>query len=124
MYTSLWQTIYQYTTTNAAIRFLPVGITSAIAAPIFSVLVGKFPAKLIALSSLTFMFVATILLPFADQKTRYWSLVFPAFIIGSAATMGLYIVTRSVLFHLSVVQARPKVVGVTVWLSSKPHLRK
>jgi hypothetical protein len=98
MFTSLWQSIYHYSTINAAIRFLPVGVIAGLVAPFVSVLAGKIPAKRIALPSLFLMFVATLLLPFADQRARYWSLVFPAFVIGSGATMGLYIVTRFDLF--------------------------
>jgi hypothetical protein len=89
--------MYGYSAIIAAVRFLPVGIAAGFIPPIISKLATFTPAKRIILGSLTLTFIGTILLPFADQKNRYWSLVFPGFIIGTIGTMGVYIINRLVL---------------------------
>lgn len=40
--------------------------------------------------------IATILMPFAGGRDRYWQIVFPAFVIGSAGTMLVYTHTKYV----------------------------
>jgi nitrate/nitrite transporter NarK len=54
----------------------------------------KFQAKKIFLVLHVMMFIATILLPFADTRDRYWPLIFIAFVIGTMSAMGIYIGAR------------------------------
>ena len=85
-----FQTEYHWSTILTAIRFLPTGTFSA---PI-GMFGGSFPKYInIRYSILIGMgleLVATILLPFADTRERYWSLMFPAFIIGTIGTMTVF----------------------------------
>jgi nitrate/nitrite transporter NarK len=76
----------------AAVRFLPLGIVAGFVAPVVSKLAGRISTKRIILGSLLLLVISTLMLPFADQKSRYWSIVFPAFILGTSGAMGLYII--------------------------------
>jgi nitrate/nitrite transporter NarK len=44
--------------------------------------------------------IATLLLAFADRADRYWSFVFPGFVMGSTGAMLCYTHTKSVLSAL------------------------
>lgn len=50
------------------------------------VLQQKFEAKYILLWGLVLMVVGTTFFPFADNASRYWYIVFPGFMIGTAGT--------------------------------------
>ncbi|KAF8330309.1 major facilitator superfamily domain-containing protein [Cantharellus anzutake] len=103
-----FQTEYHWDTILTAIRFLPTGTFSA---PI-GVLGGMFPKYIdIRYSILIGMgmeLVATILLPFADTRERYWSLMFPAFIIGTIGTMTVFTQANIGVF----MNTPPRIAGV------------
>ncbi|KAH7334314.1 major facilitator superfamily domain-containing protein [Rhizoctonia solani] len=66
--------------------------------------------KLLILGGLVLAFIATILLPFSSRLSdRYWPLVFPAFIIGSAGTAVVF-----VLANISIFQTTPPAYAGTV----------
>ena len=44
---------------------------------------------------------ATLLLSFADRPARYWPLIFPAFVLGSAGAMLTYTHTNIAIFRAS-----------------------
>lgn len=46
------------------------------------------------------MLIATVLLVFADGPDKYWSFVFPAFVVGSAGANIVYTHTKYVWFFL------------------------
>jgi uncharacterized membrane protein len=48
--------------------------------------------KWMILGGLTFMLIATVMLPFSGN--RYWQLDFPAFIIGIAGTSLVFILAK------------------------------
>ncbi|KAF8756089.1 MFS general substrate transporter [Rhizoctonia solani] len=66
--------------------------------------------KLLIMGGLILAFIATIMLPFSSQlNDRYWPLVFPAFIIGSAGTAVVF-----VLANISIFQTTPPAYAGTV----------
>lgn len=51
--------------------------------------------KLLIMTGLILAFLATILLPFSARlHDRYWPLVFPAFIVGSAGTAVVFVLAK------------------------------
>lgn len=55
--------------------------------------------KWMIMGGLTFALIATVLLPFsAKLHDRYWPLDFPAFIIGTAGTSLVFVLTKYVDF--------------------------
>ncbi|GAB1522708.1 hypothetical protein RhiTH_005830 [Rhizoctonia solani] len=89
---------------------LPLGV---VAGPIM-VNGGRIAAigrpKLLIMGGLILAFIATIMLPFSSQlNDRYWPLVFPAFIIGSAGTAVVF-----VLANISIFQTTPPAYAGTV----------
>jgi hypothetical protein len=47
------------------------------------------------MSGLILAFIATLMLPFSSRLSdRYWPLVFPAFIIGSAGTACVFVLAK------------------------------
>ncbi|CAE6446291.1 unnamed protein product [Rhizoctonia solani] len=83
-----------------ALMPLPLGI---IAGPIM-INAGRISRigqpKWMILGGLTAAFIATILLPFSDRPhDRYWPLDFPAFIIGTAGTSIVFVLTNINIFR-------------------------
>ena len=48
---------------------------------------SKISAKWFIVLGETLVFIATLLLPFSCRENRYWPIVFPSFMIGSAGMM-------------------------------------
>jgi predicted MFS family arabinose efflux permease len=94
--TPWWQDKMHYTDVDTAVRFLPIGIPAGFAAPMVSKLLQKTPSKFIATGGLVFCIVGTVLFPFADQRDRYWSLLFPAMVLGTIGAQTLYVTARCV----------------------------
>ena len=57
-------------------------------------LADKISAKWLILFGEIMMFTGTMLFPFAGDRSHYWSLVFPGFVIGSAGTMLTFVHTK------------------------------
>ncbi|KAL5639305.1 hypothetical protein ACGC1H_006720 [Rhizoctonia solani] len=105
-----WQDYLDWSTIITGVKFLPLGV---VAGPIM-VSGGRIAAigrpKILILGGLIFAFIATILLPFSSRLSdRYWPLVFPAFIIGSAGTAVVF-----VLANISIFQTTPPEYAGTV----------
>lgn len=47
-------------------------------------LASKYGSKTMLLIGLSLMSISCILFPFGDSRQRYWPIVFPALVIGSA----------------------------------------
>ncbi|KAI0042429.1 MFS general substrate transporter [Auriscalpium vulgare] len=94
----LFQNVYQWGAIMTAVRFLPTGLFSgAIAGPS-----GSFPKyvspKWTILGGLVLDIISTIMLAFGDTRAKYWSIMFPAFIIGTLGNMVVYTNTNIALF--------------------------
>ena len=57
---------------------------------------SRFSPKYVLLSAQGLLVVATILLALADGPNKYWTYVFPAFVIGSCGAMLSYTHTKYV----------------------------
>ncbi|KAG8735157.1 hypothetical protein FRC10_010912 [Ceratobasidium sp. 414] len=105
-----WQDYLHWSTIVAGVKFLPLGV---VAGPIMiggGLIASLGRPKLLIVSGLTLAFLATILLPFSARLSdRYWPLVFPAFIVGSAGTAVVF-----VLANISIFQTTPPEYAGTV----------
>lgn len=95
VYTTLWQDIYGWSAISTAEHMIPIGVL-AFAMSFTGSLSRVINSKWIILFAESILIVATILLAFADSPGRYWSFVFPAFVLGSAGAMLTYTHTKYV----------------------------
>ncbi|KAG1745449.1 MFS general substrate transporter [Suillus paluster] len=98
VYVSLWQDIYQWSAMSSAVHMLPIGITAFL----FSFAnkwTGVISAKWLILLGALMMMAALVLFTFADGPDKYWPLVFPGFIIGSAGAMLIQMSANIAIFR-------------------------
>ncbi|KAL4244770.1 MFS transporter superfamily protein [Abortiporus biennis] len=107
-YTTLWQTVYHWSVISTALRMLPIG-AFCLFVSFSSGLTKKISPKYILLFAEILLMVATILEALADSPSKYWSFVFPAFIIGSSGAMLTY--THS---YIAIFRASPPAMAGTV----------
>jgi len=88
----LYEDVYHWSAIKTAVRFLPCGIVSGVVAA-YSPRLIAMGAKWSILLGVMLNLAATLLLPFADRRDRYWSLVFPSQFLGTSGSM--IIITNS-----------------------------
>ncbi|KAB5592439.1 MFS-type transporter [Ceratobasidium theobromae] len=98
-FSAYWQDYLGWSTLTTGLKFLPLG---AVAGPIM-VSAGRIARigrpKWMILGSLALALIATILLSFSDRlRDRYWPLVFPAFVIGTAGISVVFVLTNVCIF--------------------------
>ncbi|KAG2153646.1 MFS general substrate transporter [Suillus bovinus] len=109
-YVSLWQDIYGWSALSSAVHMLPIGITAFVFS--FSSRVkgiGAMNAKWLILCGALMMMTALVLFAFANGPDKYWSLVFPGFIIGSAGAM-----LTNISANIAIFRATPPSMAGTV----------
>jgi nitrate/nitrite transporter NarK len=79
---------------------IPVGITSAITGYVGSFRTSSLKHVLLAAQAL--LLISTVLLAFADSPDKYWTFVFPAFVVGSTGAMMTFTQAKSVICRLLV----------------------
>ncbi|KAG9110293.1 hypothetical protein FRC07_008204 [Ceratobasidium sp. 392] len=95
-----WQDILHWSSIITGVKFLPLGIVGG-----FIMINGGRIArlgrpKILILSGLTLSLAASLMLPFsAKLRDQYWPLVFPAFIIGTAGTAVVFVLTNIAFFR-------------------------
>ncbi|EMD35861.1 hypothetical protein CERSUDRAFT_53112, partial [Gelatoporia subvermispora B] len=99
-YTELWQSVYEWSVISSAIHFIPIGVI-AFAMSFTGTLSRIINPKWIILFAESMLIIATILLALADSPDKYWSYVFPAFILGSGGAMLAYSHTNIAIFRTS-----------------------
>ncbi|KAH9895729.1 MFS general substrate transporter [Cubamyces lactineus] len=100
IYTTLWQDIWRWTVISTAVHMIPIGVL-AFAMSFTGSLARVINPKWIILFAEGMCIVATVLLAFADRPERYWSFIFPAFVLGSAGAMLTYTHTNIAIFRTS-----------------------
>lgn len=95
----LFQETYHWSTVMTGVHFLPMGIVSTGVAAFCSNLVKYMNPKWSILGGSTLVWIATIILPFADTSAKYWSHLFPAFVIGTSGTMITYTNANIAIFQ-------------------------
>ncbi|CDO68542.1 hypothetical protein BN946_scf184998.g39 [Trametes cinnabarina] len=100
IYTTLWQDIWHWSAISTAVHMLPIGVL-AFSMSFTGSLSRVINPKWIVLLGESMCLVATVLLAFADQPDRYWSFIFPAFILGSGGSMLTYTHTNIAIFRTS-----------------------
>ncbi|KAH7905376.1 major facilitator superfamily domain-containing protein [Hygrophoropsis aurantiaca] len=109
MFTTLWQSVDQWSVISTAVHMLPLGIAGFIMSFTGS-LSRVFSPKWIILTGLSCMIVATTLIALGGgNPDQYWPYIFPAFSIGSAGSMLVYSHTNIAIF-----QAAPASMAGTV----------
>ncbi|KAM5541656.1 hypothetical protein V8D89_004846 [Ganoderma adspersum] len=100
LYTTVWQDVWKWSAISTAIHMLPIGVL-AFAMSFTGSLSRVINSKWIILSGEGMCSIATILFAFADSPERYWSFIFPAFVLGSAGAMLAYTHTNIAIFRTS-----------------------
>ncbi|KAI0357081.1 MFS general substrate transporter [Trametes cingulata] len=100
IYTTLWQDIWHWSVISTAVHMLPIGVL-AFAMSFTGSLSRVINPKWIILFGEGMCIIATVLLAFADSPSRYWSFIFPAFILGSGGAMLTYTHTNIAIFRTS-----------------------
>jgi len=73
---------------------LPIGLFAFPFMALSGVLQQKFDAKHILLGGLVLIVAGTVFFPFADSTSRYWSIAFPGFMLGTAGTTVVFATTK------------------------------
>jgi hypothetical protein len=74
----------------SAVHFLPTGVFSALVAGVASNFVKHVSPKWTILGGLTLDFIGSMIIPFANSSSKYWSHLFVAFTIGTVGNMIVY----------------------------------
>jgi MFS family permease len=97
VFTVLWQQVYGWSAISTAVHMIPSGVASFVIS--FSGgLSQRVRPKYLILGGLILVIGATVLLAFADGPDKYWPLVFPAFCIGSAGAMLVFVHVNVAIF--------------------------
>ncbi|KAI0791391.1 major facilitator superfamily domain-containing protein [Abortiporus biennis] len=97
-YTTLWQTVYGWSVISMALRMIPMGFFSLVVSFSGS-LTRIISPKWILMFAQVLLMVSTILEAFTDSPHKYWSFVFPAFILGTSGAMFTYTHTFIAIFR-------------------------
>ncbi|PPQ76872.1 hypothetical protein CVT24_008637 [Panaeolus cyanescens] len=92
LYSWLWETVYQWSTIETGVHFLPIAISGSaglFAAPFLLSL--KLPLKYINILGFTFMVTGTALLPFGNSAQLYWRFTFPGLTIAAFGVSIVYV---------------------------------
>ncbi|KAI0741438.1 major facilitator superfamily domain-containing protein [Daedaleopsis nitida] len=100
LYTIFWETAWHWSPISTATHLIPVGLL-AFAISFTGSLSRFINPKWIILFGEGMCIVATILFALADRPTRYWSYIFPGFILGGTGTMLTYTHTNIAIFRTS-----------------------
>ncbi|KAH7872214.1 MFS general substrate transporter [Lentinula edodes] len=103
-----YQEVFQWSTINVAIRFLPLGLMSFPVMGIASILQQKLPFTQVILIGDVLVLVGTSLFPFADSKEQFWRFAFPGFFIGTTGMTIVFATTNIAIFAVT----PPNVAGV------------
>ncbi|KAH7886565.1 MFS general substrate transporter, partial [Phlebopus sp. FC_14] len=96
-----WQEVLEWSAISSAVHFLPIGLFAFPFMALSGVLQQKVPIKYIFLIGLTFMLGGTVFFPFADSAGRYWPIVFPGFLLGTAGTTLVFATTNIAIFAVT-----------------------
>lgn len=94
----IMQSEYHWSALMASVHFLPAGISGTLIAGFASSMVKYVSPKWSISFGLVLEIIATLLLPFANTKEKYWSYLFPSFFIGSIGTMIIYVNANIAVF--------------------------
>ena len=76
-----FQNVYHWSPIMSSVRFLPTGVFSGAVAGVSAEFVKYVNPKWTILGGLVLEFIASLLLPFANTSVRYWSFLFPCFVM-------------------------------------------
>ncbi|PCH34681.1 MFS general substrate transporter [Wolfiporia cocos MD-104 SS10] len=100
IYITEWQDVWHWSVIMTAIHMIPISVMS-FAMSFTGPLSRRYNPKWLILIGEGMVIIATILLVFADGPERYWSFIFPAFVIGSAGASLVYTHTNVAIFRTS-----------------------
>ncbi|KIM87717.1 hypothetical protein PILCRDRAFT_258683 [Piloderma croceum F 1598] len=98
VFTTWWQDVYHWTVISSAVHMLPIGVMAFLASFTGS-LSRVINPKWMIITGQLLVIIATLLLAFADRAGRYWTFVFPGFVIGSTGAMLCYTHTNIAIFQ-------------------------
>ncbi|KAI0044795.1 hypothetical protein FA95DRAFT_1496538 [Auriscalpium vulgare] len=98
IFVTLWQTVYGRSAISSAIHIIPSSVTAFLISFTGPLSHRVSPKYLILLGQLL-LITASILLAYADAENKYWSMIFPAFILGSAGAQLTFTHTNVAIFR-------------------------
>jgi hypothetical protein len=119
IYTTLWQNFYGISAIMTAVHMLPIGVL-AFGVSFSGRLEKLVHPKWLILGGQLAALVSAIMFVFADSWSKYWSLIFPAFCIGTTGAMMAYTHNKFVLLTIAAFLSRTNR-SFTALPSSVPH---
>ncbi|TIC49288.1 MFS general substrate transporter [Wallemia mellicola] len=98
---NIYQDVWHWDPTKAAVHFLPLGIASAISGSLASTILKYANFKLSILVAYLASLSGVLLISFGDEQSLYWRFAVPGMVIGSAACAFLYTVTNVGMVQVS-----------------------
>lgn len=96
--TSWWEQVYGWSPITIAVHFLAMGITAWLTTNVTGYLPRWLAHKQIILAGLFMAIIASILLPFAAAPWTYWTIVFPAQVLGGGGLIIVFVNSSIALF--------------------------
>jgi len=103
-----WQEVVHWSAITTALHFLPLGLSAIPATAITTRMHQHLRLKHVFTVGNGLAVVGSLLLPFGDTRSKYWSLVFPGFVIGSAGVTITFVTANVAVFMAT----PPEAVGV------------
>ncbi|PPQ70822.1 hypothetical protein CVT24_001039 [Panaeolus cyanescens] len=97
MYAWLFETVYGWSAISTGVHFLPIAIGIIPAVAIATILQSKVPSKDIISFGFVLLLAGTVLLHWGNTKDKYWRIIFPGFVLGTAGAAFIYATTNIAL---------------------------
>ncbi|KAI0653606.1 MFS general substrate transporter [Cubamyces menziesii] len=94
----LWQQVYGWSAIKSGLHMIPIGISATLIS-FTSSLGGRISRKVLIVFGHVLAIAATILMTFGDAEDKYWRLVFPGLVLGSAGAMIIYMHVSIAIFQ-------------------------
>ncbi|TFK67273.1 MFS general substrate transporter [Pluteus cervinus] len=94
LYSVFWPVAYEWSPLTIGLHFLPAGIISGIICIFLPRFFLRLPPKLCLVGGQLIAGLLVIFFVFADTREKYWSLVFPGFVLVTAASSVVYLVSN------------------------------
>ncbi|KAI0065064.1 MFS general substrate transporter [Artomyces pyxidatus] len=98
IFVTLWQTVYHRSAISSAIHIIPSSVMAFLIS-FTGPLAHRISPKWLILFGQLLLIIASILLTFADGEDKYWSLDFPAFVLGSSGAQLTFTHTNVAIFR-------------------------
>jgi len=99
LFSWIWEIVYGWSPINVAAHFLPIALGIFPALALSGLLQSKYRLKWVIMLGFVLLITGTALLPFANEKDRYWRFAFPGFLLGTAGAALIYTTSNIALLR-------------------------